>query len=220
MLRHTTLCAFVVVIMAMGSTYAQSTGGVCDGLEDNAWGLCNSYCYAMDCEGDNRNMSGRACAQVADNFMRATGMDKMPCYTAPSPTGTPLGSCPCNFDQQFWTDQPQILHSSDIPICNGTADPSTCITCGINDMFASTTFLSVLVNLWADGFSSQEDKLFFFTTDPSPLLGGACGADVSFASGDVFTTPDGELPVTSEEFSACAFDIGVLKDAYLGMCSR
>ena len=87
-------------------------------------------------------------------------------------------------------------------------------------MSASTTFLSVLVNLWTDGFSSQEDKLFFFTTEPSSLLGGACGADASFASGDSFTTPGGELPVTSEEFSACAADIGVLKDAYFGLCSR
>ena len=221
MLRHTTLCAIVVVIMAMGSTYAQTPDGACDGLglEDNAWGLCNAYCTAMDCDGD-RNASGQACAQVALSFSRATGGDPMPCETSANPTGSQTGSCPCNFDSQFWTEQPQILPSLHIPICTGTADPSTCITCGINDMFASTTFLSVLVNLWTDGFSSQEDKLFFFTTEPSSLLGGACGADASFASGDSFTTPDGGLPVTNEESSACAADIGALQSAYATMCSR
>lgn len=221
MLRHTTLCAVVVVMMAMGGTYAQSTDGACDGLglEDNAWGLCNAYCYAMDCDGD-RNAPGRECAQVAWNFSEATGGDPMPCETPANPSGSQTGSCPCNFDQQFWTEQPQILPSPHLPSCTGTADPSTCITCGINTMSASTTFLSILVNLWTDGFSSQEDKLFFFTTEPSSLLGGACGADASFASGDSFTTPGGELPVTSEEFSGCAADIGVLKDAYLGLCSR
>ena len=38
--------------------------------------------------------------------------------------------------------------------------------------------------------------------------------------GEVRFFHHGELPVTSEEFGACAFDIGVLKNAYLGMCSR
>ena len=217
MLRHTTLCAVVVVMMAMGGTYAQSTDGACDGLglEDNAWGLCNAYCYAMDCDGD-RNAPGRECAQVAWNFSEATGGDPMPCETPANPPGSQTGSCPCNFDQQFWTEQPQILDRLDPPLCTG--DFSNCITCGINNMSSSTTFLSILVNLWADGFSSQEDKLFFFTAAPSSLLGGSCGADASFASGDYFTTPDGELSVTSEEFSACVSDIEILKEEYLRLC--
>lgn len=219
MLRHTTLCAFVVLIMAMGSTYARDPDGACDGLSDNAWGLCNAYCYAMDCDGD-RNASGRACSQVAANFMRATGSE-VPCATQlPDPAEVPTGSCPCNFDLQHWTGQPQILPSLHLPICTGTADPGTCITCGINNMSTSTTFLSVLVNLWTDGLSSQEDRLFFFTTEPSTLIGGSCGADVSFASGDSFTTPGGELPVTDQEFGACASDIGALQDTYAAMCNR
>lgn len=219
MLRHTTLCAFVVVILAMGSTYARDPDGACDGLQDNAWGLCNAYCYAMDCDGD-RNASGRACSQVAANFMRATG-NEVPCAVQPSsPTESPVGSCPCNFDLQHWTGQPQILPALHLPICTGTANEGTCITCGINSMSSSTTFLSVLVNLWTDGFSSQEDRLFFFTTEPSTLLGGSCGADASFSSGDSFTTPGGELPVTDQEFGACASDIEALQNTYAAMCNR
>ena len=220
MLRHTTLCAVFVVMMVVG-TYAQTFDGACDGLEDNAWGLCNAYCEAMDCDG-TPNASARACSQVALNFTRATGGDPMPCGTSEPAlsTGSQLGSCPCNFDQQSWTDQPQILPSLHIPICTGVADSSTCITCGISDLSGSMTLLGVLVNLWTDGFSAQEDRLFFFTTDPSTPVGGACGVDASFSSGDSFTTPDGELPVTSEEFSACVSDIGALQSAYLAMCSR
>ncbi len=215
MLRHTTLCAFVVVMMVMGAAYAETPDGACDGLADNAWGLCNAYCYAMDC-GGKRNASARECSQVASNFIRATGMEKMPCDTTIAPTDSPLGSCPCNFDVEFWTEQPQILYRPDPPLCTG--DFSNCITCGINSMSSSTTFLSILVNLWTDGFSSQEDKLFFFTAAPSSLLGGSCGVDASFASGDSFTTADGELPVTSGEFSACVSDIEDLKEEYLRLC--
>ncbi len=220
MLRRTTLCTVVAFLTVMGTAYAETPDDVCGGLEDNAWGLCNAYCTAMDCDGDRKD-SGRACAQVADNFYRATEGTPMPCENISSdPTGTPTGSCPCNFDLQFWTAQPQILDSSHLPICTDTGDPSTCISCGISTMSSSTTFLSILVNLWTDGLSSQEDKLFFFTSEPSSMFGGACGADASFASGDVFTTPDGELPVTSEEFGACAFDIVALKDTYATMCSQ
>ncbi len=216
MLRHTTLCTFVVFIMAMGVAYAETPKDLCGGYQDNAWGLCNAYCYAMDCEG-NRNESGRACTQVALNFSLATGGHTMPCATQPAaPTGSPLGSCPCNFDVEYWTEQPQILDRPDPPLCTG--DFSNCITCGINNLSSSTTFLSILVNLWTDGFSSQEDKLFFFTAAPSPLLGGSCGVDASFASGDTFTTADGELPVTSGEFSACVSDIEDLKEEYLRLC--
>ena len=91
MLRHTTLCAFVVVMMVMGAAYAETPDGACDGLADNAWGLCNAYCYAMDC-GGKRNASARECSQVASNFIRATGMEKMPCDTPIAPTDSPLGS--------------------------------------------------------------------------------------------------------------------------------
>ncbi len=217
MLRHTTFCAVVVVIALMG-TYAQA--GDCDSLRGNAWGLCNAYCEAMNCDDlENHNASDQACTQVATNFYRATGLDKMPCYTAPSPAGSQLGSCPCNFDVQLWTAQTQILDSTGLPMCNGTFD--ACMTCDINTLSGPTTFLGVTVNRWDNGFSSQEDTLFFFTTDPSSLAGGACGADISFASGYTFTTEGGQLDVTSEQqFSACVSDIGALQSAYVAMCSR
>jgi hypothetical protein len=211
-------------MMAMGVAYAQTPD--CDGLSGDAFGLCNAYCYAMDCEGD-RNASGQACVQVALSFVRATG-DQPPCKTSDAdPNETPTGSsCPCNFDQS-WTKQTQILSSSDILICNGTdeddpicnEDPDPYITCAVNDMSGSNTFLSVLANLWTGGTSSQDqqDQLLFFTSEPSTLP-GVCGVDVRFSSGDTFITPNDGLPVTSDEFSACALDIGELQSAYADMC--
>ncbi len=104
-------------------------------------------------------------------------------------------------------------------MCNGTFD--ACMTCDINTLSGPTTFLGVTVNRWDNGFSSQEDTLFFLTTDPFSLAGGACGADASFASGYTFTTEGGQLDVTNEQqFSACVSDIGALQSAYVAMCSR
>jgi hypothetical protein len=80
-----------------------------------------------------------------------------------------------------------------------------------------TTLLGVLVNLF-DGTSSQEDSLFFFTTEPTSQADGTCVSDGSFNDGDPITSLGDSL--TSEQFSACVSDIGVLQSAYTAMCSR
>ena len=53
---------------------------MCDLLSGAAFGLCNAYCEAMDCEllddGDDTtfpNASEQACLQVKDSFIRITG---------------------------------------------------------------------------------------------------------------------------------------------------
>ena len=215
MLRRATLCATVVVLTMIG-TYAETPDGACDGLEGNAWGLCNAYCYAMDCYGAP-NASDQACEQVLGDFSRATEGQRMPCEE----TESQLGSCPCNFDLQFWTSQPQILPSSSLPMCSGTGGSNTCITCTISSPAGLNTYLGVLVNLFTDGIGVEEDSLFFFTTDPSSPAGGTCVADTFFGgSGATFTTEGGKLPLTSEQLSACLSDIGALKSAYVHMCSR
>ncbi len=226
MLRHTTLCAFVVFIMVMGAAYAQtSEEDVCDGYTDNAWGLCNAFCTAMDCDGD-RNDSGQACGRVADNFMRATGETSMPCIATAAATDTQPGSCPCNFSLPFWTDPNredaivQILPSDHLDLCVGE-NPGTCLTCSVNYMPGSFTLVSVLANRFVPGQFAEEDKLFFFASQPSLFGAGACGVDTTFASGFSYTTEGFELEVlTSEDFVACALDIGALASAFDNMCMR
>ena len=50
---------------------------VCDGLAGRAFGLCNAYCEAMDC--DLEEVPGRACEAVRNNFYRLTGASALPC---------------------------------------------------------------------------------------------------------------------------------------------
>ncbi len=215
MLRHTTLCAVVVAMLAMGATYAQGRGGggACGDWTGNAWGLCNAYCEAKDCDSPNYNGSDNSCTQIYANFKKVAGEDaEMPCEKNKAQVAPPVtAGCPCDFDVESWTSQTQILDRSD-PLC--TADFNNCITCNINLFSASTTFLSIVVNLW--GSSPQEDKLLFFA-DPQE---GTCVSDGSFNSGTPITTEGGQL--TIEEFSACVSDIGALKRAYedVNMCGR
>jgi hypothetical protein len=58
---------------------------VCDGLSGAAFGLCNAYCEAMDCDSPNHRASDTACEQVKSNYERHTGQP-LPCEV----------SCPCS----------------------------------------------------------------------------------------------------------------------------
>ena len=64
---------------ADGETPAQET--VCDdaGFTGAAWGLCNAYCEAMDCDHETPQASARACEQVLANFHRLTNGEDPPC---------------------------------------------------------------------------------------------------------------------------------------------
>ncbi len=225
MLRHTTLCAFVVFIMVMGAAYALTPEDVCGDYTDDAWGLCNAFCTAMDCDGES-NASLQACWRVADNFMSATGGDSLPCIKSAAPTDTQAGGCPCNFSLPFWTDPDredaivQILPSRSLNFCI-EKDPNTCLTCSVNYMPGSFTLLSVLVNRFVPGQFAEEDKLLFFASQPFLEVAGGCGVGTTFASGFSYTTEGFELPVrNSEDFAACALDIGALAYAFDNMCMR
>ncbi|HEX6901374.1 MAG TPA: hypothetical protein VF789_16735 [Thermoanaerobaculia bacterium] len=68
-----------------GETPAQET--VCDDETGAAYGLCNAYCEAMDCESDDPQASETACTRVKDKFTQITGRD-LPCEAA-------VVNCPC-----------------------------------------------------------------------------------------------------------------------------
>ena len=60
---------------------------VCDdaGLTGAAWGLCNAYCEAMDCDSPNTRASERACECVLENFRKASGGINPPCIGGGEP---------------------------------------------------------------------------------------------------------------------------------------
>ena len=84
-------------VLAMGTpdgeTPAEET--VCDGLSGAAFGLCNTYCEAIDCDSDFPSASQKACDRVAGNFERHSEGEPLPCEIE-----EPL-DCPC---QELWAD--------------------------------------------------------------------------------------------------------------------
>ncbi len=222
MLRHTTLCAFVVVMVAMGAAYAQGRNGVCSGLSGNAFGLCNAYCEAKNCDDSaNRNGSENSCTQIYDNFMKVAGEGvKMPCEGDSAQAAPPsTASCPCEFDVESWVpNQNQILKTSNMPLCTGSL--TNCITCDIKkSVFGTFTSLSVLVTLFDGRFPEPKDSLHFYITEPfEPPAGETWGVDVSFASSG--TPIETEDPVSIEQFPACISDLGSLQSAYLALCNQ
>ena len=55
-----------------------SNPSVCDSEKGRAFGLCNAYCEAMDCDWDP-TASENACAQIKSNYQRLTGNEELPC---------------------------------------------------------------------------------------------------------------------------------------------
>ena len=60
-----------------GQTPAVET--VCDGLEDNMFGICNAYCEAMDCDDPNHKASDAACHKKAQQWAAIAGETVLPC---------------------------------------------------------------------------------------------------------------------------------------------
>ena len=88
---------FVVFLTAWTGAAAKTPDGkppsqetVCDAETGAAFGLCNAYCEAMDCDSPNHHASDTACEHVKRNFERHTGRP-LPCEaTCPCVTRLPL----------------------------------------------------------------------------------------------------------------------------------
>ncbi len=67
-------------LVLSGAALAQTPDGetpamedVCDGLSGAAFGACNAYCEAMDCDSANPHASERACSNQFNRFEKLTG---------------------------------------------------------------------------------------------------------------------------------------------------
>ena len=94
------ILALLLMCTGAGAALAQGTPDwmtphqetICDSETGAAFGLCNAYCEAMDCDSANPQASATACTKVRDKFTNITGRP-LPCETCPPPPpGTP---CPC-----------------------------------------------------------------------------------------------------------------------------
>ena len=86
--------ALLLICTGTGAALAQTPDGdppseetVCDGEAGAAYGLCNAYCEAMDCDSDDPSASETACSKVQSKFQNITGRD-IPCEV-------PAVTCPC-----------------------------------------------------------------------------------------------------------------------------
>lgn len=93
------LMIFGLLLICSGAALAQTPDGlppaletVCDMEQGAAYGLCNAYCEAMDCElandgdpGTEPKASATACSKVRGKYQQTAGHD-LPCEV----------TCPCN----------------------------------------------------------------------------------------------------------------------------
>jgi hypothetical protein len=98
-MKATLTLAFALLLVCTGAALAQTPDGhppssetVCDAETGAAYGLCNAYCEAMDCDSDDPSASATACSKVASKFQNVTGRD-VPCALA----------CPCTSIPTFNT---------------------------------------------------------------------------------------------------------------------
>lgn len=97
MLKRFLSLLFVALIAAGAAAWGKTPDGqppsvetVCDGETGAAFGLCNAYCEAMDCDSPNHHASDNGCEQVRRNFERKTGRP-LPCeFRCPCPELIPL----------------------------------------------------------------------------------------------------------------------------------
>ena len=90
MKAHLTLFfALLLVCIGTGAVLAQTPDGlpparesVCDAETGAAYGLCNAYCEAMDCDSAAPSASATACDKVRSKFQNVAGRD-VTCETCP-----------------------------------------------------------------------------------------------------------------------------------------
>lgn len=92
----------VIVIAVAGAEAGKPNrhGSICDeaGLIGSAYGACNAYCEALDCDSIEPGGSERACEKALSRFMELTG-ELPPCEPV----------CPC---AATWRDEGFIDHDS------------------------------------------------------------------------------------------------------------
>ena len=79
----TTIMAFGMLAVSI-PVMAQNA---CEDQVGSAFGLCNAYCEAMDCDSDDPQASDKACVRVLDNFLKVTGSEIPPCSSGPPQAG-------------------------------------------------------------------------------------------------------------------------------------
>jgi len=140
--------------------HAPAKATVCDGQVGAAFGLCNAYCEAMDCDTDSPRASEKACDVVYQKFAKLTGTPPpcaCPCLVFPefadviSGTNTSISACTIlNLGQEgiigaFVNNPSQNFFSAD---CTQTPGG-----CQVGGLFTSTASCGFAVPGSSGGFT-------------------------------------------------------------------
>ena len=94
------LSLILVMVVSAGFmfdySYADNGESACELLDGAAYGLCNAYCEAMDCDSEFPAANERACNRVADNYARATDGELPPCEIRIEPVCSELDIAECS----------------------------------------------------------------------------------------------------------------------------
>jgi hypothetical protein len=121
-----------------GATPAEEDVCTDAGLTGRAWGLCNAYCEAMDCDSDDPQASETACGRVLENWERHADGLTMPCEQT---------ECPC------WSSSEDVasVHASNSPptfgspryrVCSRNEDDSVIAVTDVVSRTLITSFVS------------------------------------------------------------------------------
>lgn len=159
--------------------------GVCDGEKGAAFGLCNAYCEAMDCDSDNPNANQKACDKVKANYERITGGSLpcdlfCPCFTAEELLALgPVSECGENIpgfpDLAGWAAQNGIA-------CSGTDCTGPDLACGYVNL-DNGIFRTEVV----DADTDADCRTIIVETCPNPNISN--GLTPSHLSGTTFIDP-------------------------------
>jgi hypothetical protein len=139
---------------------------VCDGQKGAAFGLCNAYCEAMDCDSDNPNANAKACDRVKGNFERITG-ERLPCdlfcpcFTAEDLQQGTIALCADPFPG--FPDLAGIIYTDGRRVCSGAL-------CGTVDGSLSCAIQPISGGLIIELVTAEENA------DCRTLIGEACPA--------------------------------------------
>ena len=161
---------------------------VCDDFWGAAWGLCNAYCEAMDCDGFDPLASANACDRVAAQF-------HIESYGALLRCGSP-SICPCDFTPDGFAE-----------ITMSRVDPT--LTCDIGQFTGDVFGLSEGIRVVQDPGMVGEDSAGVEFDADFPATGGfLCYLNLNNTTKVAHTFGAGPiLPADDPIFLACFDDL-------------
>ncbi|HWM90827.1 MAG TPA: hypothetical protein VN493_08680 [Thermoanaerobaculia bacterium] len=142
-----TLALLVVALPAVAKTpdgQTPSEETVCDGQKGAAFGLCNAYCEAMDCDHPTPHASPKACEKVKSNFEKITG-SSLPCEASP---------CPCSAELELFA-----------AFESGSETISSCVSASGETILFTEDSRFVSVSIFTGGCQANNEEPFVPLTE-------------------------------------------------------